>query len=147
MHLIRHAALMTMGMALLVTCAACQVERDPNRNSGDDHLRTKAIEMPLNKVVIDHVDVVGGDQDDWKYFTVISPGLVKIVANFDNPEAQARIFVLNAVGQVLSDLDLPESTKQVRQLQFQADPGNFYLHIGAEELATDYSVEVVFKEL
>lgn len=135
-----------LALALTMT-AACQVERDPNRNSSGDHLRTKAVEVPLNQVVIDHVDIVGGDQDDWKYFIINSPGLVKIVANFDNNEAVAKVFVINSVGQILSDLDLPESTEQVRQLQFQAEPGTYYIHFTAEELATDYSVEVNFKEL
>ncbi len=138
-------------LCALLLCAwaltACQVERDPNRNGGGDHLRTTAINMPLNKVIIDHVDIVGGDRDDWKFFTITNDGLVRVVANFDNPEAEARVFVINAVGQVMSDLELPESTKQVRQLQFQAKPGNYYLHIYADELNTDYSVEVVFKEM
>lgn len=137
-----------MAMALLFSFgAACNIERDPNRNGGGDHSRTLAREIPLNKVIIDHVDVVGGDQDDWKFFTINSPGLVKVEANFDNDESDAKIFVHNAVGQIMSDLDLPESTQQLRQLQFKAEPGNFYLHVSTEELETSYSLKVTFKEI
>ncbi len=133
--------------ALLFASISCNIAADPNRNSSGDMLRTTAIEMPLNKVVIDNVDLVGGDQDDWKFFTVNNTGLVKVVANFDNVEATATITVHNSVGQIMSDLDLPVSTKQLRQLQFRADPGNFYLHVTTEDLPTDYSVEVTFKDI
>jgi len=132
--------------ALSLSLVACNIERDPNRNGGGDHSRTLARELPLNQVVIDHVDIVGGDKDDWKFFTINSPGLIKVEANFDNPESGGKIFVHNAVGQVMSDLDLPESTRQLRQLQFKAEPGNFYLHIYTEELETSYSLRVSLTE-
>ena len=134
-------------LAMISLLMACNIERDPNRNGGGDQSRTLAREVPLNQVVIDHVDVVGGDRDDWKFFTVNSPGLVKVEANFDNQESGGKIFVHNAVGQVMSDLDLPESTRQLRQLQFKAEPGNFYLHIFTEELETSYSLRVSITEL
>jgi hypothetical protein len=124
----------------------CSVELDPNRSSGGDSTRTLAIEMPVNRVIIDHCNQVDGDRDDWKYFTVTSPSVVRVVVNFDYDEAEAQVEVINSVGQVLSDLELPESTDLLRQLSFQAQPGNYYLHIYCETLETDYSVEAISDE-
>jgi hypothetical protein len=124
----------------------CSVELDPNRSSGGDATRTLAIEMPVNRVIIDHCNQVDGDRDDWKYFTVTSPSVVRVVVNFDYDEAEAQVEVINSVGQVLSDLELPESTDLLRQLSFQAQPGNYYLHIYCETLETDYSVEAISDE-
>ena len=127
---------------VLVGLAGCSVEPDPNRQSGGDQMRTLAIEMPTNRVVIDHCNQTDGDRDDWKYFTINAPSVVKVVINFDYIEAEAGVEVINDVGQVLSDLELPESTDLLRQLSFKAEPGNYYLHIYCETLKTDYSVEV-----
>jgi len=134
---------------VLTTCFAvsCSVEPDPNRQSGGDEMRTLAIEMPVNRVIIDGCDQTNGDRDDWKYFTVNSPSVVKIVINFDYDEAEAQVEVINSVGQVLSNLELPDSTDLLRQLSFQAQPGNYYLHIYCETLKTDYSVEVIADEV
>lgn len=139
--LFRGLVLAMLGIALAGT--ACNVEEDPERESQDSE-RTKAIEMPLDKVVIDNVDYFGGDRTDWKYFTIPSDGIVKVVINFDDENASPEIEVINAVGQVLSNLDLPESSEFLRQLSIQGEPGNYYLHIYVEEGATDYSVEVKF---
>lgn len=136
-----------LGAVFALAAAACSVEPDPNRESGRDHTRTQAIEMPVNRVVIDHCDQVNGDRDDWKYFTVNSPGIVKVVVNFDYTEAEAQVEVVNAVGQVLSNLELPDSTDILRQLSFQVQPGNYYLHIYCQTLETDYSVEVQLDEV
>ncbi len=134
-------------LVLAVAMTSCNIERDHNRNGGGDHSRTLAREVPLNQVIIDHVDITGGDRDDWKFFTINSPGLVKVEANFDTQEAGGKIFVHDAVGRIMSDLDLPESTRQLRQLQFKAEPGNFYLHVLTEELDTSYSLRVTFQEI
>lgn len=143
----RTTAPLLLGTALALALAACSVEPDPNRESGGDQSRTLAIEMPVNRVVIDHCDQVNGDKDDWKFFTVNSPGIVKVVVNFDYTEAEAQVEVINAVGQVLSNLELPESTDILRQLSFRVEPGNYYLHIYCETLETDYSVEVNLDEV
>lgn len=129
-----------------VVGAACQVEPDANRASGGDHTRRKALEMPLNRVVIDRVDQPRGDQDDWKYFTIPSPGLVEIIVNFDNDDANPGAEIRNAVGQIMSELKLANETDQLRRLSFQATPGNYYLHIWTLEQSSDYTVEVKFQE-
>ena len=140
----QHRPLLAILLVLVTLAgASCAVEEDPERNS-QDSARTAALEMPLNKVVIDNIDYFGGDQTDWKYFTIPSDGLVRVIANFDDKSASPNIEVINEVGQVLSDLDLPESNEFLRQLSFQGKPGNFYLHIFVGEGVTDYSVEVTF---
>jgi len=135
------------GLALMLLAgtlaAGCNVEDDPERESKDSE-RTSALEMPINKVIIDNVDFFGGDRTDWKYYTLPSDGLCKVVINFDDESASPEIEVINSVGQVLSNLDLPESSEFLRQLSFRATPGNYYLHIFVEEGSTDYSVEVTF---
>jgi hypothetical protein len=138
---------LVLGACVAAVLVSCTVEPPPNRQSGGDHNRTQAIEMPVNRVIIDHCDQVNGDRDDWKYFTVTSPGIVKVVVNFDYVEAEAQVEVINSVGQVLSNLELPESTDILRQLSFQVKPGNYYLHFYCQTLNTDYSVEVKLDEL
>jgi hypothetical protein len=126
--------------------AACQVEPDPERNS-EDGSRLTAIEIPLNRVVIDKVDLVNGDKTDWKYFTITSPGLVTITVSFDNEgEADPNARLHNAVGQVVSDLEAADGNDQLRRISFEAKPGNYYLSLYVEELASDYTVEVKFEE-
>lgn len=135
-------ALSPCAALLLVALAACAVEDDPERNSKDSE-RTKAVEMPLDRVVIDNIDQ-DGDQTDWKYVIIPANGLAKVIINFDNENAEPQVEVINAVGQVLSNLDLPESSQFLRQLSFQVQPGTYYLNIYVDEGATDYSVEVQF---
>jgi hypothetical protein len=136
-----------LGAALLCLLgSACQVERDPDRNSVDGS-RLTAIEIPLNRVVIDKVDVINGDKTDWKYFTVTSPGVVTITVSFDNEvEANPGARLHNAVGQIMSDLERADENDQLRRVSFQAKPGNYYLSLFVEELASDYTCEVKFQE-
>ncbi len=131
-------------LAAPLTFAACQLEDDPERNSEDSE-RTTAIEMPMDRVIIDNVDFYNGDRTDWKYFIVPSEGLVKVVVNFDNENASPEVEVVNSVGQVLSNLELPESNQFLRQLSFNGQPGTYYLHVWVEEGETDYSAEAQFQ--
>lgn len=124
----------------------CSIEKDPERNS-EDSARTSAMEMPMDRVIVDNVDYWNGDRTDWKYFTVTEAGIVTVIVNFDNEEAKPDVEVASAVGQILSDLDLPESTTFLRMLSFKAAPGNYYLHLTADEGGTDYSLEVKFKSM
>ncbi|MEO1270325.1 MAG: hypothetical protein AAFX99_19725 [Myxococcota bacterium] len=122
---------------------ACDVQGPPERNS-DDSYRTNAMEMPLNRVIIDNVSAFGGDQTDWKYFTVPTDGIVKVVFNFDDESAEPEVYLIDQVGQIVSALDKPEASGPVlRQLSFEAKPANYYLRIVALNGETDYSVEVI----
>jgi len=128
---------------MLVVAVGCDVEVHPERNS-DDSYRTNAMEMPLNRVILDNVTSFGGDQTDWKFFIVPADGIIKILFNFDNEEAAPTVFLIDEVGRVLSSLEKPEASGPVlRQMSFQAEPANYYLHIQATDGQTDYSVEVV----
>ncbi len=130
----------------IVLSMGCTID-NPNEQSGGDHTRKKALEMPLNQPVIDHVSVLGYDKDDWKFFTVSSPGLLNLTLGFDNPESTGRAQLINEVGQIISDLQVTKgAADQLRRISFQAQPGNYYLHVWAEDLETGYTVEVIFQE-
>lgn len=145
---------------LALACAAC--EPDPNRQSSEDQSRLAALELPLNRVVIDSVDLTNGDKTDWKYFTINSPGLVVVTVNFDNEEAGPNATMHNAVGQVMSELVISEDSEdddesgsdeegssnntKLRQLSFQAEPANYYLQFWVDDLRSDYTVEVKYSE-
>lgn len=131
-------------VVLPLLVGACNVEDDPERNSPDSE-RTKAIEMPVDRVIIDNIDHFNGDRTDWKYFVIPSDGLVRVLVNFDNENASPEVEVINDVGQVMSNLELPESNQFLRQLSFTAKPGTYYIHIWVEEGETDYSVEAQFQ--
>ena len=64
-----------IALILVFAAAACDIQGHPERNS-DDSYRTSAMQMPLNRVIIDNVSAFGGDQTDWKYFTVPTEGIV-----------------------------------------------------------------------
>ena len=129
--------------AVALASVGCDVEQHPERNS-DDSYRTNAMEIPLNRVIIDNVTSFGGDQTDWKYFTVPSDGIIKLLFNFDNEDSQPEVYLVDDVGRVLSALDKPESSGPVlRQMSFEAKPTNYYLHILVQEGETDYSVEII----
>ncbi len=135
--------ILVAGLALLVLGASCSVEDDPERQSTEDKARTGAIEVPLDRVVIDHVTYWDGDRTDWKYFTVPADGVARVIVYFDNEDARPNVTVTNEVGQIMSRLEDSEAGF-LRQLSFQAAPGNYYVHLWAEEGATDYSLEVTF---
>ena len=139
------ACALLVALAMCLGVAACQVEQDPDRNS-EDGSRLTAIELPLNRVVIDKVDFQNGDKTDWKFFTVNSPGLVTITVSFDNEEATPTAALHNAVGQVMSELDRGDNNDQLRRVSFEAKPGNYYVSLFVEELFSDYTIEVKFEE-
>jgi len=132
----------TPRVALLLALAACAADLDEDL---EDAERTSAIEIPLNRVVVDSLDADGGDTRDWKFFSVPADGLVTLTVGFDLESTQPAVEMTNAVGQVLSDLDVPDSTVGVRRLSIQAEPGNYYLHLSCARGSTDYSVEVLFE--
>ena len=111
----------------------------------EDAERTRAIEMPVNRVVVDFLYPEGGDKRDWKFFTIPSDGLVTITVGFDKEETGPGVEIVNEVGQVLSNLKLPDNTTGLRRLAFEAKPGNYYVHVSIQRGATDYSVEVVYE--
>ncbi|MBH23576.1 MAG: hypothetical protein CMH57_03735 [Myxococcales bacterium] len=141
----RHRLRASLALMTLVALAgaACDIQGHPERNSEDSY-RTNAMEMPLNRVIIDNVSAFGGDQTDWKFFTVPTEGIVKVIFNFDNEAAEPEVFLIDSVGRIVSALDKPEASGPVlRQLSFEAIPANYYLQIVANNGETDYSVEVV----
>src|SRR5690606_22871000 len=64
--------------AALVLSSGCSVQKDPDRNTGGDGTRLEAVEIPVNRTVIDNVSYIDGDQHDWKYFRVPVQGLIEV---------------------------------------------------------------------
>ncbi len=142
---VRSSLFLVLLAMLALTITACEVEPDPNRASVDG-TRLTAIELPVNRVVLDKVDIRNGDKTDWKYFTINSPGLVTITVSFDNNEADPGASLHNSVGQIMSELERGDDNDQLRRVSFEAKPGNYYVQLWVLDLASDYTIEVKYEE-
>ncbi len=130
--------------ALLLGAAAllgCHIERNPDEYS--HHRHHGPLEIPLNRLVIDSVEPGSPDK---KYFTVTQPGPIHIHVHFENPKANVRVMIASSAGQDLTENPTPDSTPQTRRFAFQATPGDYFIQIHADDLNTDYTVEVISKE-
>ena len=123
----------------------CLVDKDANENSGEDRARTGAVELPLERTVLDNVDRVGLDQTDWKYFSVPTAGLVEIIVAFDNVEARGKVRIREAHGLVLTSLE--DQGEPLMRHSFKAEAGYYYLEVWCEQLTTDYTIEIHFTAL
>lgn len=133
--------------ALLLTVAlglGCSVQQDPDRNTGGDGTRLDAIEIPLNRTVIDNVSYVDGDMHDWKYFRVPVQGLVSVLIAFDNPQAKGVVIVRDATGMQVARME--HRAEPRLQQTFRADPGIYYLEIYVNVEHSDYTLEVNFEQ-
>lgn len=128
-------------LAGLVICA-CNVQTDPNANSGGDESRLKATEIPVNRTIIDNVNYNAGDMTDWKYFNLPSSGLVEFLIAFDNPSAKGTAIIRDARGAQVTRVDHQGEPKL--QTTFRGQPGIYYLEIYANQEMSDYTLEVNF---
>lgn len=128
------------GLTVAALGGGCSLQVDPERNSEDSY-RTNAMEMPLNRVIIDNLTSYGGDQTDWKIFTVPAEGLVKVTIKFDNEESIPKVKLINDVGRPIAEL-LPPKNGSIRQFTFEAKPNFYYLYMTVVDGSTDYSLEV-----
>lgn len=136
--------LLVMLTATFALSTGCSVQKDSNRNTGGDGTRLEAVEIPVNRTVIDNVSYVDGDQHDWKYFRVPVQGLVELIIAFDNPEAKGTVIVRDATGMQVSRLE--HKAEPRLQTTFRADPGLYYLEIFVEVERSDYTLEVLFEQ-
>ncbi len=129
---------------VLLFSVACNVQKDPNRNSGPDGDRMGAVEIPLNRTIIDNVSWVDGDMTDWKYFRVPTQGIIEVVISFDNAAAKGIVIIRRATGEQISRLE--HKAEPRLQQTFRADPGVYYLEIFAQTERSDYTLEVLFEQ-
>jgi len=122
----------------------CSVQKDVDRNTGGDGTRLNAVEIPLNRTVIDNVSRVDGDMHDWKYFRVPVEGIVTLIMAFDNPDAKGVVIVRDATGLQVSRLE--HHAEPRLQTTFRADPGIYYLEIYVQVERSDYTLEVQFEQ-
>jgi len=129
--------------AALVLSSGCSVQKDPDRNTGGDGTRLEAVEIPVNRTVIDNVSYIDGDQHDWKYFRVPVQGLIEVIIAFDNPNAKGTVIIRDATGMQVSRLE--HKAEPRLQTTFRADPGIYYLEIFVEVERSDYTLEILFQ--
>src|SRR5690606_597031 len=129
--------------AALVLSSGCSVQKDPDRNTGGDGTRLEAVEIPVNRTVIDNVSYIDGDQHDWKYFRVPVQGLIEVIIAFDNPNAKGTVIIRDATGMQVSRLE--HKAEPRLQTTFRADPGIYLLEIFVEVERSDYALEILFQ--
>ena len=122
----------------------CSVQKDPDRNTGDDGTRLEAREIPVNRTIIDNVSYVDGDMHDWKYFRVPVEGIVEIVIAFDNPDAKGIVIARDATGMQVSRME--HKAEPRLQQTFRALPGVYYMEIFVQVERSDYTLEVHFEQ-
>lgn len=131
-------------MVLAFLAMSCSVQKDPNRNSGENATRLGAEEIPVGRTIIDNVSYVDGDMTDWKYFRVPLQGIVEVTIAFDNPAGKGVVIVRDATGLQISRIE--HRAEPRLQTTFRADPGVYYLEIYVEVERSDYTLEVVFEQ-
>ncbi len=128
------------------TCANAELEGDQDHASGPDKIREGASEVSLNATIIDSVDPEKGDTNDWKYFTVPAPGVIKVLVTFDNPKAQGEVVLRDSRGKSVSTYQ--DARRNVLDhITYKAEPGPYYLHIWANESDSDYTLVVEYNSL
>ena len=119
---------------------ACDLQQDPERNSTEDATRLNPQEAPLNQTIIDTVDVIRGDQTDWKFFFVDAPTVIEVVIAFDNPKAKAVAIVRESTGVQKNFFE--HRGEPLLKGSFKAKPGIYYIQIFARQEWTDYTLEI-----
>jgi len=122
---------------------ACSVQKDPDRNTEGDGSRLDAIEIPVNRTVIDNVSHVDGDMHDWKYFRIPSEGIVEVVIAFDNAQAKGVVIIRDATGMQVSRLEHKGEPRL--QTTFRGQAGIYYLEIYVPVERSDYTLEINFE--
>ncbi len=121
----------------------CSVQKDPDRNTGDDGTRLGAREIPINRTIIDNVSYGDGDMHDWKYFRAPTNGVVTVIFSFDNPNAKGIVIVRDETGMQKSML---EHQGPRLETTFKAEPRNYYLEIFVQTERSDYTLQVDFEQ-
>ena len=107
----------------------------PHR-AGDDS-RMDAVEIPLNRTVIDNVNAE--DPVDWKYFEITESGTLTILVAFDSQEAAGFMRLFDANPAPLGEL--VDEREVSYRLVLDVTEGFYHLEFGAHG-NTDYTVEV-----
>lgn len=131
-----------LGLALLVF--GCNINLNPDRNSGADGERHAAPGAKLNEVYLDSIDFDSGDATDWRHLLLGQQGILTITCHFDEIDAKAVVHLRDAVGNILatqhnSGQARQEATAKVRK-------GKYYIEVKAleEGAKTTYTCEPHF---
>lgn len=132
-----------VAVCLSMVAFGCSVQKDPDRNTGDDGTRLEAREMPVDRTVIDNVSYADGDMHDWKYFRVPSKGIMEIIIAFDNANAKGIVIIRDATGMQVSRME--HRAEPRLQTTFHAEAGIYYLEIYVQTERSDYTLEANFQ--
>jgi hypothetical protein len=130
-----------LALGLVLCAGGCNVQKDPERNSGPDKDRLGAIECPINATIVDNVDRNRGDMTDWKYFFIPSPAVVEVIIAFDNANAKAIAVIREATG--VQKTLIEHRGEPILKNSFRAKPGVYYIQIYARQESTDYTLEIM----
>ncbi len=131
-------------LALALAAFACNINLNPDRNSGADAERHAAPGAKLNEVYLDSVDFDSGDATDWRYVLVGQQGILAITCHFDEIDAKAVVHLRDAVGNILAT---QHNSGQARQeATAKVKEGKYYIEVKAleEGSKTTYTCEPHF---
>ena len=119
---------------------SCALNKDPNRNSGEDGYRhqAKGVKAKLKEqggvefeLFLDSVDYDIGDASDWRYVDIPMRGILTMVCGFDNINAKTVINIKDATGRTLATQRHEGEPKQ--EATAKVDLGRYYLEVTATE--------------
>jgi len=113
-----------------------------DEHSGGDHVRGKAVEIPLGQTHDDFLSAEVGDHTDWKSFTLPDPATLTIDAYWDDPSIHATIQVRDQfAGRVFELKHEPGQTKD-HWPNMRMREGQYYLEVVATRGSSVYTLEI-----
>jgi len=140
---------MRRAIALLLVVGGChpqpkETPLDPDRDSGPDGKRSGAQAIAVNRPATDDINFAKGDATDWKMVELRGkPGLLDVRLKWDNPNADVRVDVYNAMGDLIASSPGLQPGSTEKRVTIDAQPGTWFLKIYGTrpEDATVYSIE------
>ncbi len=134
-----------MRLTLIASClllTACGI--DPDGESGGDHRRDVATDLPLNEWVTDEngVDHAKGDRSDWKKVVVPREGTLFVHIACDNKDAEILAALYDKYGNRLGEKKKPRGLTDHITFEGPVTPGKYFVQIRAKksEDASVYSI-------
>ena len=117
-----------------------------DEHSGGDHVRGKAVDIPLNDTHDDHVSADKGDHTDWKHFVLASPSMLTVNAYWDDPSVTAVVNVCDQFGGRIFELKHKSGERENHWKGIKLRDGEYYLEVVASRGTSVYTLEVTQAE-
>lgn len=127
---------------LMVCCAAVGCGSTMDANSGEDHVRGKAVKIKLDQTHDDSLSADEGDHTDWKKLVLADSMVISVNAYWDDPSVKSVIHVRDQFGGQVFELKHEIGHAEDHWKDMKMREGEYYLEVVAEKGASVYTLEV-----